>query len=163
MPLQDSPNTRGVMGSKASGEPSLLLSVSVLHALRAAVKAARKEVGVGATRADLQAQRGGRPPCCARARGSFSPAEYAYKQLQLKFLTCNQPPPSASPAELHGARQEDRTQISDETLKGPRAQLAGDLGADRGVLRKRSGQACNPPCRVCPGAHRCTAQPVPSG
>ena len=101
MPVQDSPNTRGVMGSKASGEPSLLLSVSVLHALRAAVKAARKEVGVGATRADLQAQRGGRPPCCALARGSFSPAEYAYKHLQLKFLTRDQPPPSASPAELH--------------------------------------------------------------
>lgn len=33
------------MGSKASGEPSLLLSVSILHALRAAVKAARREVG----------------------------------------------------------------------------------------------------------------------
>ena len=32
------------MGSKASGEPSLLLSVSILHALRAAVKAARQEV-----------------------------------------------------------------------------------------------------------------------
>ena len=100
-PLQDSPNTRGVMGSKASGEPSLLLSVSVLHALRAAVKAARREVGVGATREELQAQRGGRPPCCARARGSFSPAEYAYKHLQFKFHTCDQPPPSASPAELH--------------------------------------------------------------
>ena len=42
--LQDSPNRRGVMGSKASGEPSLLLSVSILHALRAAVKAARQEV-----------------------------------------------------------------------------------------------------------------------
>ena len=101
MALQDSPNTRGVMGSKASGEPSLLLSVSVLHALRAAVKAAREEISVGATRADLQAQRGGRPPCCALARGSFSPAEYAYEHLQLKFLTRDQPPPSASPAELH--------------------------------------------------------------
>jgi hypothetical protein len=33
------------MGSKASGEPALLLSVSILHALRAAVKAARQEVG----------------------------------------------------------------------------------------------------------------------
>lgn len=32
------------MGSKASGEPSLLLSVSILHALRAAVNAARQEV-----------------------------------------------------------------------------------------------------------------------
>jgi len=32
------------MGSKASGEPALLLSVSILHALRAAVKAARQEV-----------------------------------------------------------------------------------------------------------------------
>ena len=38
------------MGSKASGEPSLLLSVSILHALRAAVKAARR--GVGADRPD---------------------------------------------------------------------------------------------------------------
>ena len=102
MRLQDSPNTRGVMGSKASGEPSLLLSVSVLHALRAAVKAARKEVGVGATCADLRAQRGGQPPCCARARGSFSPAVYAYQHLQLTFLTLSQPHESpASPAELH--------------------------------------------------------------
>lgn len=32
------------MGSKASGEPSLLLSVSILHAMRAAIKAARAEL-----------------------------------------------------------------------------------------------------------------------
>jgi len=41
---QDSPNERGVMGSKASGEPSLLLSVSILHAMRSAVQAARAEL-----------------------------------------------------------------------------------------------------------------------
>lgn len=40
--LQDSPNKKGVMGSKASGEPSLLLTTSVLYALRNAVKAARE-------------------------------------------------------------------------------------------------------------------------
>ena len=38
---QDSPNPRGVMGSKASGEPSLLLSTSVIHAVRHACQAAR--------------------------------------------------------------------------------------------------------------------------
>ena len=32
------------MGSKASGEPALLLSVSILHAMRAAVEAARAEL-----------------------------------------------------------------------------------------------------------------------
>ncbi|BDA47143.1 Xanthine dehydrogenase/oxidase [Coccomyxa sp. Obi] len=42
--LKDSPNLRGIMGSKASGEPSLLLSVSILHAMRTAVKAARAEL-----------------------------------------------------------------------------------------------------------------------
>ncbi len=44
MSLQDSPNERGIMGSKASGEPSLLLSVSILHAMRMAVGAARAEL-----------------------------------------------------------------------------------------------------------------------
>lgn len=44
MGAQDSPNERGVMGSKASGEPSLLLSVSILHAMRGAVQAARAEL-----------------------------------------------------------------------------------------------------------------------
>lgn len=39
--MQDSPNPKGVMSSKASGEPSLLLSTSVLYALRHAVDAAR--------------------------------------------------------------------------------------------------------------------------
>lgn len=120
MRLQDSPNTRGVMGSKASGEPSLLLSVSVLHALRAAVKAARREVGAGATRADLQAQRGGQPPCCARARGSFSPAEHAYKQLQLKFLTRSQPLESAaSPAELHEVARKSARRYLTEPSRDP--------------------------------------------
>ena len=39
--LQDSPNPKGVLGSKASGEPCLLLSTSVLHALRHATQAAQ--------------------------------------------------------------------------------------------------------------------------
>jgi hypothetical protein len=45
--LQDSPNLRGIMSSKACGEPSLLLSVSVLHAMRMAVKAGRAEIDSG--------------------------------------------------------------------------------------------------------------------
>lgn len=40
--MQDSPNPRGILGSKASGEPSLLLSTSILYALRQAVVAAQK-------------------------------------------------------------------------------------------------------------------------
>jgi len=40
-PLQDSPNPKGVLGSKASGEPSLLLTTSILYALRNAVVSAR--------------------------------------------------------------------------------------------------------------------------
>ncbi|EIE21740.1 molybdenum cofactor-binding domain-containing protein [Coccomyxa subellipsoidea C-169] len=42
--IKDSPNERGIMGSKASGEPALLLSVSILHAMRMAVGAARAEL-----------------------------------------------------------------------------------------------------------------------
>lgn len=42
---QDSPNPRGVMSSKASGEPSLMMSTSVLTALQNAVAAGRREVG----------------------------------------------------------------------------------------------------------------------
>ena len=42
--VQDSPNPKGVMSSKASGEPSLLLSTSVLYALRHAIVAARKGI-----------------------------------------------------------------------------------------------------------------------
>ena len=39
--LQHSPNPKGVLGSKASGEPSLLLTTSILYALRDAVESAR--------------------------------------------------------------------------------------------------------------------------
>ena len=39
--LKDSPNIRSVMSSKASGEPSMMLSMSVLYALRRAVLAAK--------------------------------------------------------------------------------------------------------------------------
>ena len=42
--MQDSPNRRGIMGSKACGEPSLLLAVSVLHAFRMAANAARSDL-----------------------------------------------------------------------------------------------------------------------
>ena len=45
--MQDSPNRRGVLGSKACGEPSLLLAVSVLHALRMAANAARSDPARG--------------------------------------------------------------------------------------------------------------------
>ena len=48
--MQDSPNPKGVMSSKASGEPSLLLSTSVLYAIRHAVVAARTSLGISATR-----------------------------------------------------------------------------------------------------------------
>ena len=39
--LKDSPNIRSVMSSKATGEPSMMLSMSVLYALRRAVLAAK--------------------------------------------------------------------------------------------------------------------------
>lgn len=39
--LKDSPNIRSVMSSKASGEPAMMLSMSVLYALRRAVLAAK--------------------------------------------------------------------------------------------------------------------------
>ena len=120
MPLQDSPNTRGVMGSKASGEPSLLLSVSILHALRAAVKAARKEVGAGAACALSRAARGSLPPCCARAEGKFSPAEYAYTYLRLKFRVHSQPPePPASPTQLHELARRSARRYLTKSSKDP--------------------------------------------
>ena len=55
--VQDSPNPRGVMSSKASGEPALLLSTAVLHALRQATWAARAQLQPSA--ADPAAE----PPC----------------------------------------------------------------------------------------------------
>ena len=42
--LKDSPNIRSVMSSKASGEPSMMLSMSVLYALRRAVLAAKNSM-----------------------------------------------------------------------------------------------------------------------
>ena len=39
--LKDSPNIRSVMSSKASGEPAMMLSMSVLYALRRAILAAK--------------------------------------------------------------------------------------------------------------------------
>lgn len=50
--LKDSPNIRSVMSSKASGEPAMMLSMSVLYALRRAVLAAKNglsEVAMGCT------------------------------------------------------------------------------------------------------------------
>ena len=38
-------NSRGVLGSKATGEPSVLAGVGVLFAVRMAVKSARKDGG----------------------------------------------------------------------------------------------------------------------
>ncbi|KAK6183872.1 hypothetical protein SNE40_006452 [Patella caerulea] len=43
--LKDAPNTRAVYSSKAVGEPPLLLSVSVIMAVKSAIKAARHETG----------------------------------------------------------------------------------------------------------------------
>ena len=42
--LQDSPNPEGIMSSKASGEPCLMLSAGVLAALQNAVADARSEL-----------------------------------------------------------------------------------------------------------------------
>ena len=47
--LKDSPNIRSVMSSKASGEPSMMLSMSVLYALRRAVLAAKNSISEAAT------------------------------------------------------------------------------------------------------------------
>ena len=47
--LKDSPNIRSVMSSKASGEPSMMLSMSVLYALRRAVLAAKNSISGAAT------------------------------------------------------------------------------------------------------------------
>ena len=54
--LQDSPNPKGVMSSKASGEPSLLLTTSVLYALRHAIVAARKGLQAANMHGSLQEQ-----------------------------------------------------------------------------------------------------------
>jgi xanthine dehydrogenase molybdopterin-binding subunit B len=45
--LQDSPNKSGIMSSKASGEPCIMVSVSVIQALQAAAAAAAKEIETG--------------------------------------------------------------------------------------------------------------------
>ncbi len=47
--LKNSPNIRSVMSSKASGEPSMMLSMSVLYALRRAVLAAKNSISEAAT------------------------------------------------------------------------------------------------------------------
>lgn len=44
--IENKPNPLGVLGSKATGEPPLILSNSVLFAIRAAIEAARKDKGV---------------------------------------------------------------------------------------------------------------------
>ena len=42
--IQDSPNPRGILSSKASGEPSLMMSMGVLSALQQAAAAARRDL-----------------------------------------------------------------------------------------------------------------------
>ncbi|KAK9807521.1 hypothetical protein WJX72_001412 [[Myrmecia] bisecta] len=42
--LEDSPNPRGVLGAKATGEPSLLLCASIIEAFRGAIAAARRDL-----------------------------------------------------------------------------------------------------------------------
>ena len=44
--VENKPNPMGVLGSKATGEPPLILSNSVLLAIRDAIEASRKERGV---------------------------------------------------------------------------------------------------------------------
>ena len=41
---QDSPNPRGILSSKASGEPSLMMSMGVLSALQQAAATARRDL-----------------------------------------------------------------------------------------------------------------------
>ena len=43
--LENAPNPLGVLRSKASGEPPLCMSVCVVHALKRAVEASRKDRG----------------------------------------------------------------------------------------------------------------------
>ena len=44
--LENKPNPNGVLGSKATGEPPLLLSNSILLAIKQAIASSRKESGV---------------------------------------------------------------------------------------------------------------------
>lgn len=54
--IENKPNPLGVLGSKATGEPPLILSNSVLFAVRAAIEASRKEKGLnGHFKLDLPA------------------------------------------------------------------------------------------------------------
>ena len=50
--LKDSPNIRSIMSSKASGEPAMMLSMSVLYALRRAVLAAKNGLSEAALRSN---------------------------------------------------------------------------------------------------------------
>ena len=45
--LKNAPNPRGILSSKAVGEPPLLMGCAVLFAIKAALKAARDELGPG--------------------------------------------------------------------------------------------------------------------
>lgn len=54
--VENKPNPLGILGSKATGEPPLILSNSVLFAIRDAIDASRKERGVnGHFKLDLPA------------------------------------------------------------------------------------------------------------
>ena len=54
--VQNKPNPVGVLGSKAIGEPPLVLCTSIMFALRDAISSARKDQGVtGHFRLDLPA------------------------------------------------------------------------------------------------------------
>lgn len=45
--MKNSRNPKGVLGSKATGEPALLLAISVLFAIRAALDSSRQDNGLG--------------------------------------------------------------------------------------------------------------------
>ncbi len=64
--VQDSPNPKGIMSSKASGEPCLMLSTGILTGLQNAVAAARAEFGGDCSGA------GGAEKVCRHARPTLS-------------------------------------------------------------------------------------------
>ena len=107
--LKDSPKIRSVMSSKASGEPSMMLSMSVLYALRRAVLAAKNSLSEAALKSSAGAVPKGLASICA---GSDRPPNKA------KTAQSAQSSASQCGAEEHSAERGRGGSVSfrDETV-----------------------------------------------
>lgn len=114
--LKDSPNIRSVMSSKASGEPSMMLSMSVLYALRRAVLAAKNSMAGAAANGPALVP-GAAANGCALTRGAAANGSRLTPGVATNGPAHQQWPAANCPASKQARNPEDHSDKAAEQLE----------------------------------------------